>query len=73
MSTACVDAPCVAAKSFTEVTRNVLAMPFDVAREQYSRAVRMGLIERSMLASARYTRFLYAMEQLTLGPMARKY
>jgi len=54
-------------------TSNVLAMPFDWARLEYARAVRLGLIERSMLACANYARWLNALERLTLGPLARRY
>lgn len=50
---------------------HVMAIPFDMARDHYARAVRAGLIERSMLASARFARTLSALEQLTLGPWAR--
>jgi len=49
-----------------------LALPFDIARQQYSRAVQAGLIERSMIRSARFGRLLNAVEQLALGPFARK-
>jgi hypothetical protein len=48
-------------------------LPFDVAREQYAIAVNVGLIERSMLKSAKFGRGLYALEKLMLGPLARKY
>jgi hypothetical protein len=52
-------------------TTNFLALPFDMAREQYARSVSAGLIERSMLASANFGRTLYTLEKLTLGPWAR--
>ncbi|MBK7657358.1 MAG: hypothetical protein KA207_17375 [Burkholderiaceae bacterium] len=62
-----------------EVTRavchtasDVLGMPFDMARAQYANAAKLGLIERSMLASANFGRLLTALEQLTLGPWARR-
>ncbi len=51
--------------------QTVLCLPFDVARLNYAAAVRAGLIERSMLASARFGRLLNAMEAMTLGPFAR--
>lgn len=51
--------------------RNVMALPFDIARDQYANAVRAGLIERSMLASAQFGQTLNALERLTLGPWAR--
>jgi hypothetical protein len=59
-------------KATTATTRNLLTLPFDIAREQYARAVKAGLIERSLLASARFGRTLCALEALTLGPWARK-
>ena len=50
---------------------DVMALPFDIARDQYASAVRAGLIERSMLASAQFGQTLNALERLTLGPWAR--
>jgi hypothetical protein len=50
---------------------DILGLPFDMARAQYARAVQVGLIERSMLASRDFSRTVGAMEQLTLGPWAR--
>jgi hypothetical protein len=50
---------------------DVMALPFDIARDQYAVAVRAGLIERSMLASAQFGQTLNALERLTLGPWAR--
>ncbi len=55
------------------VGSDVLALPFDVAREQYAKSVRAGLVERSMIASARFEHALSALEQFTLGFMARRY
>ena len=51
--------------------KNLLGMPFDMARQQYSSAVRSGLIERSLIASARFERALSAIEVCSLGPWAR--
>lgn len=67
-------AQCVStsAVAYAKVGSNVLAMPFDVAREQYSKAVRLGLIERSLLGSAKFGQMLHALEQLSLGPLARR-
>ena len=48
-----------------------LYLPFDLARENYAIAVRAGLIERSMLASAKFGRLLNQLESMTLGPLAR--
>jgi hypothetical protein len=55
----------------TGVTMDVLGLPFDIARAQYARAVQLGLIERSMLASRDFSRVLGSLEKLTLGPWAR--
>ena len=54
------------------VGSDFLALPFDVAREQYAKSVRAGLVERSLIASARFERTLHALEQLALGGMARR-
>jgi hypothetical protein len=56
----------------TRAGSDILALPFDLARESYARAVRAGLIERSMLQSARFARTLRALENFTLGIWARK-
>jgi hypothetical protein len=49
-----------------------LALPFDMAREQYARAVRAGLIQNSMLGARDNERILSALERATLGPWARR-
>lgn len=49
-----------------------LSLPFDVVREQYANAVRVGLIEGSMLAGAKFEQSIDALEKLTLGPWARQ-
>lgn len=54
------------------IAMDLLGLPFDVARAQYARAVQVGLIERSMLASRDFSRVLGALEQLALGPWARR-
>ena len=56
----------------TSLTVAMLVLPFDIARAQYARAVQLGLVERSMLASRDFARTLGAMEQLALGPWARR-
>ena len=65
--------------SFTQTASDVghistlmLSLPFDVAREQYAKAVRVGFIAPSMLAGAKFERLLGAMEKATLGPWARQ-
>lgn len=50
----------------------MLSLPFDLAREQYAKAVRVGLIEPSMLAGAQFERMICALETATLGPWARR-
>ena len=63
-------------KAMTEMARigsQFLALPFDMAREQYAKSVRAGLVERSMIASARFEHAISALEQLSLGVMARHY
>lgn len=55
------------------VNSEVLALPFDMAREQYAKSVRAGLVERSMIASARFEHAISALERLTLGGLARRY
>lgn len=47
-------------------------LPFDMAREQYAKAVQVGLIQRSMLAWAKFERQIDLMEKVTLGPWARR-
>jgi hypothetical protein len=58
---------------FSRVGRDVLVLPFDMAREQYVKLVKAGWVERSLLASARFEKALSAMERFTLGAMARRY
>lgn len=48
-----------------------LGLPFDLAREQYALAVKLGLLRRSMIDWARFERGLGKLEQLMLGPWAR--
>jgi hypothetical protein len=50
----------------------ILGLPFDLALAHYARAVRFGLIENSLLKSAKFARDLGAMERLALGPWARR-
>jgi hypothetical protein len=47
-------------------------LPFDMAREQYGMAVQMGLLQRSMLAWAKFERRIDRLEKATLGPWARR-
>jgi hypothetical protein len=53
-------------------TTSVLVLPFDIAREMYSKAVQAGVLQNSMLASRDFSRALGALEKSTLGPWARR-
>lgn len=55
-----------------QVGVGAMRLPFDAARAQYAKGVQVGLIERSMLASRDFERALGALEQLSLGPLARR-
>lgn len=50
----------------------LLTLPFDIARDNYARAVRYGFLPSSLLKSALFERELGHMERLTLGPWARR-
>lgn len=65
--------PIASAAELTRVGSDALALPFDIARAQYARAVQVGLIERSLLNSARFGQALNALEGLVLGPLSRRY
>lgn len=54
------------------ISLDLLRLPFDVARAQYAQAVQLGLVKRSMLASRDFARTVGVMEQLALGPLARR-
>ena len=58
-------------REVTGIAMDFFGLPFDVARAQYARAVEVGLLQRSMLASRDFSRAVSACEQLTLGPWAR--
>ena len=57
----------------TRVSSAFLHLPFDMARELYAKSVRAGLVERSLIASARFEHAVSALECFTLGSMARRY
>jgi hypothetical protein len=59
--------------ALARVGSDVMALPFDMAREQYAKSVRAGLVERSMIASAKFEHMVSALERFTLGGMARRY
>jgi hypothetical protein len=60
------------AMSFSRTLTLLQGLPFDMAREQYAKAVQVGLIERSMLHWAKFERQLDLLEKMTLGPWARR-
>jgi hypothetical protein len=62
-----------ALSAMTRVSSEWMALPFDMAREQYAKSVRAGLVERSIIASARFEHAISALERFTLGCMARSY
>lgn len=61
-----------AKQDFERTTRMIQSLPFDLARDQYGMAVRLGLFKRSMLAWAKFERQLDLLEKATLGPWARR-
>ena len=60
------------AMATAKATSEALALPFEVTKAQYTRAVQHGLIERSLLQSTHFFQFLNAFEKLSLGPFARQ-
>ena len=66
------DASVSTAHAASRAVSDCLAWPFEMARAHYAVAVRAGLVERSLLASARFDQTLTAMEHLALGPWARR-
>lgn len=60
-----------AAEVATQSSTLFWTLPFDMARQHYASAVRVGLIEPSMLAGAQFERNLSSLERATLGPWAR--
>jgi len=61
-----------AASNASRTTTLILGLPFDLAREQYANAIRLGLVKQSLLASTKFAQSLQALEQATLGPWARR-
>ena len=59
-------------QGFWRTTTSVLVLPFDIAREMYSKAVQAGVLQNSMLASRDFSLALSALEKTTLGPWARR-
>ena len=56
---------------FFATSGRFLAFPFDAMRTQYAAAVNARLVERSIIASARFERTLAKLEKFVLGPFAR--
>lgn len=52
--------------------KTLAALPFDALRFSYARAVKAGLVEKSMLASRDFENAVSALERMTLGPLARR-
>jgi len=59
-------------QGFERATTSVLVLPFDIAREMYSKAVQVGVLRNSMLASRDFSQALGVLEKTTLGPWARR-
>jgi len=57
---------------FLATSARFLALPFDTMRSQYAAAVKAGIVKRSLIASGRVERTLGLLEQLGLGPFARR-
>jgi hypothetical protein len=60
------------AQATEDAASALLAMPFEMAREQYAKAVQWGWLPQSLLASQRYSLGVDAIERFTLGPLARR-
>ncbi len=52
--------------------RELLALPFDLARHLHAAGVKAGALPRSLLESQRFEQRLGQMENLSLGPLARQ-
>lgn len=61
-----------AAKSHGTPAVAILAIPFDVARQQYVAATRAGIIELSMISNTKFEKALGALEDFALGPLSRR-
>jgi hypothetical protein len=59
-------------EALRKTTSLVLGQPFDMARSAYAVAVRVGLVENSLIGSAKFGRYISSLEKLTLGPWARQ-
>lgn len=61
-----------ATENFKRTARLIQCLPFDLARDQYGMAVKLGLFQRSMLAWAKFERHMDMLEKAILGPWARR-
>jgi hypothetical protein len=61
-----------ASAAFEMIVAHSFRLPFDIAREQYANAVRIGLVRQSMLTWANFERSLSLAESATLGRWARR-
>jgi len=59
-------------QSLAKTISLALGLPFDLVRANYARAVRFGLVEQSLLKSAKFERELVAVEKQALGLWARR-
>jgi hypothetical protein len=62
----------VGVQALHEATAQLAGLPFDVVRVQHAAGVLAGAWPRSLLESTRFEQRLGALEQLTLGPLARR-
>jgi hypothetical protein len=60
------------AEALGKTTSLMLGQPFDTARALYAVAARVGLVENSLLGSARFGQYIHSLEKLALGPWARQ-
>ena len=63
--------PADGASPLADAAKALARFPFDALREHYAAAVRAGIVERSLIASAGFERKLGALERSVLGPWAR--
>lgn len=63
---------CKTAASLGRTAALIQVLPFDMARENYANAVKIGLIERSLIGWAKFERQIDLLEKMMLGPWARR-
>ena len=71
-TTAISESPVTVHAKSMSLARVALYLPFDLARENYTMAVKAGLLKQSLLASAKFGRILHDLESATLGVLARR-